>query len=467
MAAIQQKTIRGPVRLEQMHSSGRSVAISEGKSFYIDFGIPGEEVTYALERRKQGFRSGKVINVVAPSPHTIDPFCMHFYECGGCPWQHIEYSHQLTLKRTILCNALAKYEILTPEVPPVIPSPEIHYYRHRVEYAFSANSYNDASSTERTESSPALGYHRFDKPGQIIDIKECFLQQQPSRAICEFIKSYALDHHLDFYDHEYKTGFLRSLSIRVSGSGETMVVVGFNEDQPLARENMLRKLLQEFSAIVSLCWTIHLSHSHGQLQGEIIPFGDAEPFLYKMLGGNRFRVHASSFFQPNPHQAEKIFMTIEEWANLSGTEKVYDLYTGIGTIALTLAPGAKHVTGIEGSPGAIEDARENANMNGIENAEFLVGDILETFKPEFLDNHGKADLIVLDPPRSGTLIEIKKTINQSGAKKVIYLSCNPVSLAFDLKQLTEVYKVTHIQPFDMLPHTHHLETLVMMEKICI
>jgi 23S rRNA (uracil1939-C5)-methyltransferase len=215
--------------------------------------------------------------------------------------------------------------------------------------------------------------------------------------------------------------------------------------------------------VESLCWTIHLSHQHSQLQGEIIPFGETEPYLYKMIGGNRFRVHASSFFQPNVHQAEKIFGTIREWAGLNGTENVYDLYTGVGTIALFLAPGAKQVTGIEGSAVAIEDAQNNARMNGIENVNFMTGDILETFKPDFLQRKGKADLIVLDPPRSGTLIEIKKTINTSGAKKVIYLSCNPVSLAFDLKQLTEVYRVTRIQPFDMLPHTHHLETLVMLE----
>ncbi|MFO7368694.1 MAG: 23S rRNA (uracil(1939)-C(5))-methyltransferase RlmD [Bacteroidales bacterium] len=462
---MQQKTIRGPVRLEQIHSSGRSVAISDGKKVYIDFGIPGEEVTYALERRKQGFRSGKVVEVIAPSPNRIEPFCAHYGECGGCTWQHIDYQHQLTLKRNILCNALEKYEIETPEIPAVIPSTETHYFRHRLEYTFSARSFGENSPEGRHDTSPALGFHSFDEPGKVIDIRECYLQQQPSRSICEFIKAYALEHHLDFYNQQHKTGFLRSLSIRVNRSGDTMVVVGFHEDRQVEREKLLRTLMHEFPAIVSACWTVHKSHLHSQMQGEIIPFAESEPYLYKIMGGNRFRVHASSFFQPNAKQAEKIFHTIQQWAELTGSEKVYDLYTGVGTIALFLVPGAKQVTGIEGSAGAIDDARANARMNGIENAEFMVGDILETFKPEFLDQHGKPDLIVLDPPRSGTLIEIKKTINLSGAKKVIYLSCNPVSLAFDLKQLTEVYRVTRIQPFDMLPHTQHLETLVMLE-IC-
>jgi len=452
------------VKLEGIHSSGRCVATSENKHIYLDFGIPGEEVTFTLDRRKQGFRSGQIVEVITSSAHRVDPFCIHHRQCGGCPWQHIDYPQQLKLKHTILCNALTKYGILTPEVPSVIPSPEMHYYRHRVEYTFAASAYKDTSYADKGPSGSALGFHCYGEPGQIIDIRECYLQQQPSRSICDFVKLYALEQGLRFFDHDQKTGFLRSLSIRTNRSGETMVVIGFTEDRPVERENLLRKLLQEFPVIVSLCWTIHLSHSHSQLQGEIIPYGDTKPYFYKILGGNRFRVNASSFFQPNAKQAENIFVMAHDWANLSGTEKVYDLYTGLGTIALFLAPGAKQVTGIDASPGAIEDAEENAKMNGIENAAFLVGDILETFTPDFLLKHGKPDVIVLDPPRSGTLIEIKKTIKNSGAEKVLYLSCNPVSLAFDLKQLTEVYMVTRIQPFDMLPHTQHLETLVLLEK---
>jgi 23S rRNA (uracil1939-C5)-methyltransferase len=177
----------------------------------------------------------------------------------------------------------------------------------------------------------------------------------------------------------------------------------------------------------------------------------------------RFRIHASSFFQPNVNQAEQIFNLARNW--ISDCDRLYDLYTGVGSIALILARGIKEVIGVEGSSEAIADACENARMNGIQNAEFLTGDILETFKPSFLQVHGKPDLIVLDPPRSGTLIEIKKTICTSGARQVLYLSCNPVSLAFDLKQLSEAYRVIRIQPFDMLPHTHHVETLVLLEKI--
>ncbi len=464
MTDNQQKTVRGPVKILDIHSSGKSVASWEGKNVYLDYGIPGEEVNYILHRKKQGFRSGEVIEIITPSPYRVEPFCMHHHECNGCPWQHIDYPYQLKLKHSILTKALTRYEIETPEIPAVIPSPKIHYYRHRVEYTFSAPSNKDKGITDKEHNGLALGYHRYGEPGKVIDIHECYLQQQPSRAICEFIKEFAIEQGLEFYNHEDKTGLLRSLSIRTSRSGATMVVVGFNQDSPVKREHLLKRLQQEFPSIVSLCWTVHISHNHSQLQGEIHSFGNTEPYLYKLIRGNRFRVHASSFFQPNVSQAEIIFQKIQELAALQGNEIIYDLYTGVGPIALSLAPHARHVTGIEGSALAIEDARENALMNGIDNAEFITGDILKTFIPAFLSEHGYPDIIVLDPPRSGTLIEIKKTINGSGAGKVIYLSCNPVSLAYDLKQLSEAYRVTYIQPYDMIPHTPQLETLVMLEK---
>jgi 23S rRNA (uracil1939-C5)-methyltransferase len=463
--AMQEKMIRGPVMLDEIHSSGRSIANLEGKKIYIDLGIPGEEVTYLGERNRQGFRAGRVIECSKPSPHRTEPFCIHFGQCGGCTWQHIDYSYQLKLKHRILTNALVKYEIPVPVVPPVIPSPDIRYFRHRMEYTFASHAENNIRTGDFGSPTPALGFHKLGEPAQIIDIRECYLQQQPSRSICDFLKSYALEQDLEFYNHQNKTGFLRSLSIRIGRSGDAMVVIGFSEDKPVERENLFRRLMHEFPDIVSLNWTIHLSHAHSQLQGEIIPYGNTEPYLYKMIGGNRFRVHATSFFQPNARQAENIFLMIQEWANLTGSGIVYDLYSGVGCIAIFLADGAEHVTGIEGSPKAVEDAKVNADTNDIDNVDFFVGDILETFKPQFIAEHGKPNLIVLDPPRSGTLIEIKKNIIASGAERVIYLSCNPVSLAFDLKQLKEVYKVARIQPFDMLPHSHHLETLVMLERL--
>ena len=461
METTQHKLVRGPVILEDIHSSGRCMARINGKYVYLDKGIPGEAVTFTLERRK-GFRGGTTTEVSEPSPHRIKPFCRHYDTCGGCPWQHIDYLHQLELKRRILCNALVKYGIKTPEVLGVIASPEIQLYRHRMEYAFSA-----AACCEGQNSGahcPSLGFHAPGEPGRVISIRECNLQADPCRAICDFTEGFALDQGMDFFDHETRTGFLRSLSLRVNQKGEIMVLLGISEDRPEQREKLLSGLIHAFPQITSLNYTVHLTSSHGQMQGDIIPFGNMLPFLYETIAGYRFRIHASSFFQPNIRQAEQIFLTARNWAELRGNESVIDLYTGVGTLALFLSPGAAHVTGIEGSPFAVEDAKENARINDIHNTTFLTGDILETFRPRFLEEHGKPNMIVLDPPRAGTLIEIKKTINASGADKVLYLSCNPVSLAFDLKQLTGVYHVMRIQPFDMLPQTQHLETLVMLEK---
>jgi 23S rRNA (uracil1939-C5)-methyltransferase len=461
MGASQHKILRGPLLLEKLHSSGRCMGQIGNKHIYLDKGIPGESVTFFMERRKRGFYSGMIEEIIEPSPYRNIPFCKHYHTCGGCSWQHIDYPHQLELKHSILSSALEKYGVNTPFVPPVVASPEIRYYRHRMEYAFTSNAYREDG--EHTEPISAMGFHVPGEPGKVISVQECYMQSEPSRAICEFTEDFAIAHGMDFFDQENKAGFLRSLSIRVNQKGEVLVLIGLVQDNPFMRNKLLNALLQNFPQIVSMNFTVHRSHSHNQLQGEIIPVGNTQPFLYETLAGTRFRIHTSSFFQPNIKQAEQIFLTAQDWADLKGFEKVYDLYTGVGAIALLLAPKAGKMTGIEGSSQAIEDAKENARINGLHNVEFIAGDILDTFKPPFLEEHGKPDLITLDPPRSGTLIEIKKTINSSGAGKVIYLSCNPVSLAFDLKQLCEIYQVTRIQPFDMLPHTHHLETLVLLE----
>lgn len=460
MAQKQQKILRDPVLLQGIHSSGRCTAQVNGKKVFLEGGIPGETVTYTLERHKQRFRAGKTEEVILSSPARTVPFCRHYESCGGCDWQHIRYETQLDLKHRILEEALEKYGIACPTIPPVIGSPRLTHYRHRMEYAFSARARHE----ESTAGISALGFHKTGAPDTVTAIRECSLQADPSREICDFIEKLALRENLPFYDPVSQSGLLRSLAIRVGLAGDIMMTFGFAAEPGREVLRLLSTAGCAFPEIKSLCYTIHLSPSHSQMQGPILPLPGYPDAIMEKLNGLQFNVHASSFFQPNAAQAARIFSTIREWAVLTGTERVIDLYTGTGTIALHLAHSAGHVTGIEGSERAIADATENARMNRMDNTTFLTGDILHTFKPAFLEKHGKPGLIVLDPPRSGTLIEIKKTINASGAEKVIYLSCNPVSLAFDLKQLTEVYRVTRIQPFDMLPQTHHLETLVMLEK---
>ncbi len=460
---MRSRKIDEPLLLDGIHSSGKSIARHNGKKYYIDFGIPGEIVKVELDTRKKGFYGGRVSEIIQPSEKRIDPFCKHFGSCGGCNWQHIEYSLQLELKRNILRNAFEKYEIISPEIPDVIPSPEVKFFRHRMEYSFAADGWTELPHpTDSPE--PAMGFHLSGAPNQVIKIDECFLQSDLSIEICLAIREFAFENKIKFYNHIDNSGFLRSLSVRTALSGDILVVIGLVRENNELFEQLVFFIKNCFPGINSLCYTVHTSEKHGQLQGQIIPLDNSGGFIYEHLNGFSFRIFASSFFQPNALQAANIFTLARKWSGLTGRERVIDLYTGIGTIALFLASSAKDVLGIEGSAFSIEDACENARLNGIKNTTFMVGDILQTFNLSFLAEYGKPDMIVLDPPRSGTLIEIKKTILASGAEKILYLSCNPVSLAFDLKQICEVYRITKIQPFDMLPHTSQLETLVLLEK---
>ena len=454
------KRIEG-LELSAVHSAGKAVGTHEGKNIFVPFGIPGDVVDVELDRRQRGFYSAAIQQIVRPAPSRIEPFCKHHGVCGGCNWQHIDYEYQLILKRQILENALRKYNIYTPEIPSVIPSPRNVHFRNKVEYAFAAEGFTSAESVNT--SGPCLGYHPIDGRSKVINIEECWLQQQPSRRICETAAKTAIEQNLSFYNYETRSGFLRNLIIRTSTRDETLVVIGTTEDKKELILPYLEALRKSLPEIASLLYTVLSSPEKGFMDGAVHLF-HGPGFLSEKMGDFNFRVSPKAFFQPNPYQATHIYNKVLEFAAPSGHELVYDLYTGAGTIASYLAPHVGKAIGIEGSAEAIDDANNNVVLNHLTNTEFITGDVLETFKPEFVTQHGKPDIIVLDPPRSGTLIEIKKTIVGSAPDKIIYVSCNPVSLAFDLTMLTNGYKVTQIQPYDMFPHTHHTETVVLLEK---
>jgi 23S rRNA (uracil1939-C5)-methyltransferase len=450
------------ILLTEVHSGGRAIGYIGEKRVFVNSGVPGDVVDVVLNRKERGFRLGDISEIKEPSLHRIKPICKHFGICGGCNWQHIAYKKQLELKRNILVNALKKYDIRFPELPETVSSENTEFYRNKVDYAFSVVGLNSKDNSINLV--PVLGFHPVNRPDKVLDIEECFLQKEPSRSIYQNVKEYATEHNFPFYNFEAKSGSLRSLVIRTSTTGEVMVIVGFTDDEPLTREKLLNHLLLKVPEITSLHYTVLSDPSRGYMDGDIICYGNTKPYMIEKSGKLVFRISPKSFYQPNPQQANVIFNKIVEFADFRGTELVYDLYTGVGTIACSISKYVNKVIGIEGSVDAINDAKENAILNKLTNLEFLTGDILETFTPEFVNSHGKPDVVILDPPRSGTLIEIKKTIISSGPEKIIYLSCNPVSLAWDLKQLTEKYKVIRIQPFDMFPHTHHVETLVLLEK---
>lgn len=445
------------VEIACMHSAGKAIGLHKKRRIYIDNAIPGEVADVLVAKRQKGYVKGSVDKITQPSNQRVEPFCKHFLACGGCNWQHISYSHQLELKQTILQNALDKYAIVTPPVPLPIASPYLQYYRNKTEYAFSADT-NDSFAV--------FGFHQANCSDCVMNIDECYLQPEPSRKIYEAAKNIAQQQSYTYYNYANNSGMLRSLSIRTTTVGETAVIIGFAHCTDECKSLFIDLLLKAVPEITSVYYTVL---SKADLRYADIPHihvNGTATHLTERMGNLTFKISPKAFYQPNPLQAENIYKQVLQYGDFKGTERVVDLYTGIGTIACYVASAVGDVTGVEGSADAIADAKVNASLNGITNATFITGDILETFTPCFLARHGKIDVLVLDPPRSGTLIEIKKTILAAAPSKIIYVSCNPVSLAFDLKQLCAAnYQVAAIQPFDMFPHTHHIETVVLLQLV--
>ena len=461
MSRKQKPRLIDGLRLSGIHSAGRAFGKVGVRPIYVDFAIPGELVNVSIPRHYKGYVVGTLENITDISEYRQVPFCKHFGECGGCSWQHIEYRYQLGLKARILSEALAKYEIATPAISSATASPSQCYYRNKLEYAFSSNT--DTIAEEQAREGGVLGFHPYSTFKQVVSIEKCFLQPDPSRKVAAVAHAIARETELAFYNQQNGAGDIRSLTIRTSSTGELMLIVGFSTADTNIIEAYLAKLFSRAPEITSLYYCTLSGFDASYVTGNLTLY-KGDKYINEKLNGQTFRVNPKSFFQPNVQQAEAIFNTIIRQADLRSSDLVYDLYTGVGSIACHIAGSARQVVGIEGSAEAIADAEYNALQNGITNATFMVGDILKTFTPGFVEQYGKPDVVILDPPRSGTLIEIKRTILQAAPRLIIYLSCNPVSLAFDLKMLTQGYRIAYIQPFDMFPQTHHVETLVILEK---
>ncbi|HOO42797.1 MAG TPA: 23S rRNA (uracil(1939)-C(5))-methyltransferase RlmD [Bacteroidales bacterium] len=446
------------VELTHFHSGGRACS---REKYYVSGGIPGERVEIVSQRGK-GFRSGTAVNILRASEDKTAPFCVHAGICGGCPWQHMKYDAQLRWKRDILERALDKYGIRLPAegVPDTAPSPLQKGYRNRVEYTFEAGK--DGKQN-------IMGFHQPGDLSSVFDCTECFLLPEGMHTLALGIKETALEQGVPFYRFEGRTGLLRNLTLRCTTTGDLAVIAGFTRNEPSSILPFFEVLATRFPAVTSWAYTVWDPCSSERYYNPEYHHVTGNTHLEEKSGALRFQYGLSSFYQPNPLQASRIFNHILKQAEhfIKEHDPVYDLYTGVGTIALTLAGKFKNssITGIEGNQVAVRDAINNASLNKTSLAEFIAGDILRTFTPSFIALNDNPSLVLLDPPRSGTLTEIKKTILAAQPAGIIYLSCNPVSLAWDLKQLTENgYRLTAIQPFDMFPHTHHVETLAVCRK---
>jgi 23S rRNA (uracil1939-C5)-methyltransferase len=401
------------------------------------------------------------------SPDRIKPKCLHFGICGGCKWQHLPYDKQLRFKEKQVRDNLVRIgKVDIPEIDPILGSEEIFYYRNKLEYTFSDRRWltrEEMISDNDHINEDALGFHipgLFDK---VLDIRECHLQPEPSNAIRDAVRRYAHRKSLAFFNLRQQSGFLRNLIIRNTGNGKVMVIVVFYLDEKERIEGLLDFLASEFPQISSLFYVINTKRNDS-LADQVPVLYRGDNHLLEVMEGLKFRIGPKSFYQTNTKQSLRLYKIAKEFAALTGNEVVYDLYTGAGTIANFIADSAKKVIGIEYIDEAVKDAAINSEINNIKNTQFFAGDIRSLLNDQFMNENGKPDVIITDPPRAGMHVDVVMQIISASPVKVIYISCNPSTQARDINLMSEYYKVTRIQPVDMFPHTHHVENVILLEK---
>ena len=467
MARKKKDIILENVRIESVAAEGKALAKVDGAVLFVPFAVPGDIVDVKVTKKKKNYMEGYILRLVTPSEHRIEPFCSHFGICGGCKWQPLPYPMQLQAKQQQVYDQLVRIGHLdVPEISPIVPSDETVYYRNKLEFTFSDRRwiYQDEDPDGLSPAQRCgLGFHVgrfFDK---VLDIKHCYLQKDPSNQIRLFIKEYAVSHGLPFFNIREHTGFLRNMFIRSTEAGDIMLIICFYYEDAEARTALLDAVSEAFPQISSLYYVINGKANDSVADQECILYKGDEA-IYEHMEGLRFKIGPKSFYQTNTRQAFKLYSVAREFAGLTGEETVYDLYTGTGTIALFVSSKARKVIGIEFVPEAICDARENALANGITNCEFFAGDMKDILTDSFVSQHGRPDVVILDPPRAGIHPDVAQVILNAEPERIVYVSCNPASQARDLAILCSRYRITAVRPVDMFPHTHHVENVVRLDR---
>lgn len=449
-------------------AKGKSIAKApDGKVVFLNNAVPGDVVDVRTTRKKKAFYEGTATHFHEYSDKRTEPRCIHFGVCGGCKWQFMDYKHQLHYKQKEVVNNLQRLgDIELPEVTPILGSKEIYYYRNKMEFSFSDSRWltqQEIQSEGDIEDRNALGFHIPGMWDKILDLKECHLQGDPSNAIRNSVKHFAIENDISFYNTREQRGALRTLMIRTTSTGQVMVLVQFFEDLPEKRNLLMEYIGDTFPEITSLLYVINTKGNDTIYDQEVICFKGRD-HIFEEMEGLQFKINAKSFYQTNSDQAYELYKITRDYADLKGDELVYDLYTGTGTIAQFVAAKAKKVIGVEAVPEAIADAKLNAERNKIDNTEFFVGDMKKVFTREFIDTHGHPDVIITDPPRDGMHKDVVAQIIGILPNRIVYVSCNSATQARDLKLLDEHYKVTRVQPVDMFPQTFHVENVVCLER---
>ena len=467
MARNKSKPYYKEVLIEDIGAEGKSLARIGDLVVFTQLVVPGDVVDIQVTKKRKKYQEGKVTQIHEFSADRAETFCTHFGICGGCKWQNLPYTKQLFYKEKQVKEQLRRIgKIEFPEINPILGSEKQIFYRNKLEFTFSNKRWLTVEELDN-EIEPmymnSLGFHVSGMFNKVINIEKCWLQPDPSNNIRNFIYNYAVENQLDFFDISSQKGFLRTLIIRTTSIGETMVLVSFFRDDETKRETLLNTLVKEFPEITSLLFVINEKGNDSITDRDVILFYGRD-YILEEMEGLKFKIGAKSFYQTNTGQAYNLYKIVRDFAGLNGSETVYDLYTGTGTIANFIALNSKKVIGIEYVPEAIEDAKANSELNNISNTLFFAGDIKHVLNDEFVTKHGKPEVIILDPPRAGIHVDVARTILRILPEKIVYVSCNPATQARDILLMSEIYKTTKIQPVDMFPHTHHVENVVLLEK---
>jgi 23S rRNA (uracil1939-C5)-methyltransferase len=447
-------------------SKGKTVAKApDGRVIFLSNAVPGDVIDVQTLKKRKSYYEGKAVKFHTLSDKRTEPTCEHFGTCGGCKWQHMKYVEQLFFKQKEVTNNLTRIGHLElPEITPILGSKEQYFYRNKMEFSFSDARWltlEEIQSDRDLGDKNALGFHIPGMWDKILDIKKCYLQADPSNAIRLEVKEFALKNNLTFFNTRNQTGFLRTLMIRTSSTGEIMVLIQFFTDDKIKRELLLDHLVAIFPEITSLQYVINSKGNDTIYDQKVICY-HGRAHIFEEMEDLKFKINAKSFYQTNSAQAYELYNITRNFASLTGNEIVYDLYTGIGTIAQFVSKKAKKVIGVESVSDAILAAKENAKLNGIENTEFYVGDMAKIFDQTFIETHGKPNVIITDPPRDGMHKKVVAQLLNIEAEKIVYVSCNSATQARDLAILDEKYKVSKTQAVDMFPQTHHVENVVLL-----
>ena len=452
------------VEILDIAAEGKAIARIENMVIFLPFVVPGDIVDVQVIRKRKNFLEGKVIRIVKYSDKRTDAFCKHFGICGGCKWQNLPYEKQLFYKEKQVKDQLQRIgKIDIEKFHPILPSEKTKQYRNKLEFTFSNLRwlYEGESDLPNETDYWGAGFHipgRFDK---VIDLDECYLQNEPSNSIRKAVSDFCKEKKIPFFDLRKQEGFIRNLIIRNTTTEQLMVILVLLYEQPDWQKELLTYISEQFPQITSLYYAINPKRNDS-LDGISPILYKGEDSIVERLGELNFKISPKSFFQTNTLQAKSLYDKVVEYAELKGNEIVYDIYSGPGTIGIYLAQYAKHVSGIEFVEDAVNDAKKNAALNNITNISFFAGDSKDILNDEFVLKTGKPDVIILDPPRSGIHPELITFLLKLKIKRMVYVSCNPATQARDLQLLSEFYIVNNCQPVDMFPHTHHVENIVKL-----